>query len=341
MSVGAAPPDSEHSPHQVELDNAYDWYRARDKVGSLITSHDLAVSAVVYDTLLVVDLMKVLALRLPAAPIWTGSPVLASNTPGSPLDGDVSRIALVLVQRLWGHDAITAADAEVLSDRARRNPKSIVAVSLDPTPLPDWMSGVRRLDLATVGVEGIAAFLVKTIAEAGGQVTPVSAKTPAATTDAPPRWPDPPTPYLGQPRAHGALRRELDLLVAELERRVGDDEIGPDKVLEVHTQPHRSVARVDDVGVSFSWVPARSGSVADGRLMVIEWSGMVGTVRRGAAALQAAQPVHECVYLAEADDPDHWRWRAEGPHGRASSTVHLVGEWIAAASMSARQLTSP
>jgi len=307
----------------------------------LITLHDLAVSAVVYDTLLVVDLMKLLGSRLPSAPMWTGSPVLASDIPGSPLDADVSRIALVLVQRLWGHDAITAADAEVLRDRARRDPKSIVAVSLDRTPLPDWMSGVRKLDLATVGVDGIAAVVLEAIVAAGGQVKPALSKTPASTNEAPPRWPDPPTPYLGQPRAHGALRRELDLLVEELERRVVDDEIGADKVLEVHAQPHRSVARVDDVGVSFSWVPARSGSVADGRLMVIEWSGMVGTVRRGAAALQAARPVHECVYLAEADDADHWRWRAEGPNGRASSTVHLVGEWIAAASMSARQLTSP
>ena len=303
-------------------------------------SHDLAISAVVYDTLLVVDLMKLLAPRLATAPMWTGAPVIATTTDASLLDGGVSRIALVLAQRLWGHDAITAADAEVLRDRARRDPKSIIVVSLDQAPLPEWMSAVPHLELATIGVDGIASFVLEMIAEAGGQVKPAPSVTAASMNEMGSRWPDPPTPFLGQPRAHGALRRELDLLVAELERRVVDDEIGADKVLEVHTQPHRSVARVDDVGVSFSWVPARSGSVADGRLMVIEWSGMVGTVRRGAAALQTAQPVHECVYLAEAHDPDHWCWRAEGPHGRASSTVHLVAEWIAAASMTARQLAS-
>jgi hypothetical protein len=297
-------------------------------------SYDLAISAVVYDTLLVGDLMTVFASRLQRAPVWTGAPVTESETRASPLDDDVSRVALVLAQRLWCRDAITGVDAEVLRDRANRNPKSIIVVSLDGEPLPAWMSLARQRDLASLGVDGIAGYVLETIAEAGGHVKapPTSASTRAIET---PRWPDPPTPYLGQPRAQGALRRELDLLVAELERRV-DDEAGPDRILEIQTLPNRTVARVDDVGVSFSWVPARSGAVADGRLMVIEWSGIVGGGRRGAVTLQTAHAVRERVYIAEADDPDHWRWRAEGPHGRASSTVHLVGEWIAAASMTAQ-----
>jgi hypothetical protein len=312
---------------------------------SMIPTHtafelDLAISAVVYDTLLVVDVMTPLTSRLGAAPVWTGSPVIASRTDASPLDGDVSRVALVLAQRLWGQDPTTSADAQILADRARRDPNSIVAISLDGALLPAWMSDVRRHDLAKLGVDGIVAVVLEAIEEAGGQVKPPASKLATSVSEAAPRWPDPPTPFLAQPRAQGALRRELDLLVSELERRVDDDEAGVDKVLEVQTQPNRAVARVDDVGVSFSWVPGRSGSVADGQLMVIEWSGMVAGGRKGPATLQNASPIRERVYVAEARDPEHWCWRAEGPHGRASSTAHLVGEWIAGATMTARQLAS-
>jgi len=299
--------------------------------------HDLAISAVVYDTLLVADLMALLTSRLPDVPVWTGAPVTAPTTGASPLDEEVSRVALVLTQRLWRQDAITAVDAQVLHERARRNPKSIIAVSLDGEAVPTWMSRVRHRDLATLGVAGIANVVLEAIADAGGRVKSAPEGPPLGVTEPAPRWPDPPMPYLGQPRAHGALRRELDLLVAELERRVDDHEGSPQRVLEVQTQPHRAVARVDDLGVSFSWMPARSGTVTDGRLMVIEWSSVVGGGRRGAVTLQTANPVRECVYVAEAADQDHWCWRAEGPHGRASSTAHLVGEWIAAASMRARQ----
>ncbi len=298
--------------------------------------NDLAISAVIYDTLLVTDLIGLLAPRLRRAPVWTAAPVIASRTTASPLDENVSRVALVLLQRIWGHDVITGLDAEVLRDRAGRNPRSVVAVSLDGEPVPEWMAQVRQCDLATLGVDRVAGFVLDAISDVGGQVvsSPTETSAPAGPVS---RWPDPPVPYLGQTRAHGALRRELDLLVTELERHVEDDEVGGDRVLELHAVPNRTVARIDDVGVSFSWVPARSGSVADGRLMVIEWSGIVGAVRRGAASLKTAHPVRECVYIAEAADADHWCWRAEGPHGRASSTAHLVGEWFAGASMAARQ----
>ena len=302
--------------------------------------HDLAISAVVYDTMLVGELMAIFASRLRAAPVWTGAPVIASTTEASPLDDDVSRVALVLVQRLWGRDAITAVDADVLRDRVRRKPDSIVAVSLDGDPLQPWMVQVRRCDLATLGVDGVAAFVLEVIAGAGGLLKAPPKITPSIESESVARWPNPPTPYLGQTRAQSSLRRELDLLVTELERRVDSDE-GTDRILEVHVLPNRTVARVDEAGVSFSWVPARSGSVADGRLMVIEWSGIAGGTGRGAPALKTAHAVRECVYVAEAADADHWCWRADGPHGRASSTAHLVAEWIAAVSMTTRQLAGP
>jgi len=54
---------------------------------------------------------------------------------------------------------------------------------------------------------------------------------------------------------------------------------------------------------------------------------------RGVAALKFATPVpvRERVYHVEGSEPDDWRWRVDGPNGRASSTQNLAGEWLAGA----------
>jgi hypothetical protein len=299
-------------------------------------AYDLAISAVSYDTLLVNDVVSRLAPRLGDLPAWSGSASIEGLV--APLvHEDVSRLVLVLVQRLWGHDDATAAESAVLRDRACRAPRSVIVVSLDDDPLPRWMAPLRHCELASSGVDGIVRFALDAIADAGGTVragwTARSAEAPTSAA----RWSDPPTPFLDQPRAYGALRRELDELYIELQPRL--DQVGGrggEHTLELHQTPNRVIARLDDVSVSFSWVPGRAGTVADGRLMVIEWSGIGGD--RGFGALRAARPVRECVYSAEANSTDDWRWRADVPNGRASSTANLVGEWMAGATMTARTL---
>jgi hypothetical protein len=182
-------------------------------------------------------------------------------------------------------------------------------------------------------------FVLGAIADAGGTVLTKPAPTLAISPPPTLRWSDLPTPFLGQTRAHSTLRRELESLSAALQAGIDvakrDDD---DRVCELHKLPHRFVARLDDVGISFSWVPGRNGTVADGRLMVIEWSGVASG--RGIAALRAAQAVRECVYRVDAESPDAWCWRADRPNGRASSTRNLANEWVAAARMTARALES-
>ena len=296
-----------------------------------IQIQDLAISAVSYDALLVEELILKLATRLESVPTWSGlTPV--TDEESSPLGEHASRVVVVLGQRLWGTDASTTKDALILQQRIKRKKKSVVVVTLDREPLPAWMVALPRVDLATGGITGVMDFVLDAITDAGGKVVgpvePVISNAPREH-----RWPDPPTPYLGQSRAQGALRRELDALCAELEPRF-DVKRDPasDHILELYKLPHRVVARVDGVGVSFSWVAGAHGTVADGRLMVIEWNGIAAT--RGSGAMRTAKAVREVVYVPEATAAENWRWRMELPNGRASSTADLVGEWIAVATMS-------
>ena len=296
-------------------------------------THDLAISAVSFDALLVNELIAALAPRLQTAPVWD------SASAPSPLSADISRIALVLVQRLWGRGQAeaTTTDAAVLCERARRKPKSVIVVALDDEELPSWMNGLRQCELPVAGVGGVAQFALDAIAGAGGSVRVPRLQQSAAEATEASRWPPSPVPFLGQPRAHGALRRELDSICTELEPRFEAEEEQASEaggIFELHKLPNRIVARLAGVGVSFSWVAGRQGTVADGRLMVIEWAGVAA--RRGVAALGTARPVRECLYSAEAHGADDWCWRADVPNGRASSTANLVGEWLACASMAAR-----
>lgn len=301
--------------------------------------HDLAISAVSYDKLLVADLIPALTARLGAAPVWAGAEPLADVAVASPLHEDVSRVLLVLAQRLWGHDGLTSADAEAVRERVRRKPGSVVVVSLDDVPLPDWMEGLSTRPFAKAGIDGVVDFALEAIVAAGGTVPRAAESDSAIDLPAASRWPEAPRPFLGQPRAYSALRRELDALCAALEpRRAAVDIVDGAHAWELHKLPNRVVAYSDEVGVSFSWVPGRVGTVADGRLMVIEWSGIAQA--RGSAALRTARPLRECVYSAEATGSDDWRWRMDAPNGRASSTESLVGEWMAGATMTAEALAA-
>jgi hypothetical protein len=74
--------------------------------------------------------------------------------------------------------------------------------------------------------------------------------------------------------------------------------------------------------------------VAEGRLLVIEWEGVV-THSRGLSALRTATAGRERLYRAEAAGPDSWSWRADGPDGGAYSSPSVAGQWFAGALITA------
>jgi hypothetical protein len=293
---------------------------------------DLAVSAVPFDAALVAELFSELSLRLRTTPVWDGESAALGPTLRQDLMAERSRLVLVLHQRLWQHDPATAGDAVLLRARMRDRAKSVCVMTLDDAPLPDWLASARRCDFARAGLQGAADFALEAIEACGGSLedAPDVPKPQRSTV-----WGDGAVPFLSQPRAQSALRHQLDAIAAglapEIERRRDNH---PESAIEMHVLPHRVIVRFDDIGISFSWVSGRTPTVAEGRLLVIQWTG-VATETRGVAALRSASPVRERVYRPDAADAEHWRWRVDGDNGQAYSTANLVGEWLANSSLGA------
>lgn len=297
--------------------------------------HDLAISAVATDAGFVSEFVAEIAARLRTAPAWDSESARPADGGASPLHSGQSRVALVLHHQLWDHDPATQRDAAVLRQRLRERARSVAVMMLDDTPLPKWLDGAQRFDLTADGRAHAAGFVLDAVADAGGSLE----RAPAVVEDhnPPARWPDPPPPYLSQPRALSALRQELDVIFDELNSAVADGRAAqPERTFELHMQPHRVIARLDDVAISVSWVTGRVATVAGGRLMVIAWRDVPLGVR-GVAALKSARPMHERIYTADASAPGDWRWRSDDATGQPYSSVHLAAQWIARAGITRAQ----
>jgi hypothetical protein len=296
-------------------------------------AHEIVISAVPYDTMLVAELTERLAPRLRTVPVWASRSPSEPSGAASTLLADASRIALVLHQRLWRHDAATQSDHAALGERLRDRPESVRVVTLDDSPVPDMLSSADRCDFTADGLAGIAQFALDAVAGSGGVVRRAESEAPAAA-QVRRGWSNEPPPYLTQLRAVSSLRRELDALTAQVEPRLQIEKAQPnDRVIELQSIPHRLFARVGGTAISFSWVSGGLGTVADGRLLVMQWAG-IDAHSRGTAALKVGSVIFERVYRAESTGPDDWRWRTDEPNGRACSTANLVAEWFAGASAS-------
>src|SRR5206468_2205056 len=130
--------------------------------------------------------------------------------------------------------------AATLRERLERRPESIRVGALDDHPVPEWLRGVRRCDLATDGIAGVSDFLVDAITQHGGFATPAPKPEPATPDER--GWREGPPRFLVQPRALSALRRELDALAEALRpngpRKKSD---GADEAFELQTLPNRIV----------------------------------------------------------------------------------------------------
>jgi hypothetical protein len=293
------------------------------------TACDLAISAVTSDVGLVAELQTHLTPDLTIA-----DPRLDVMSAGedvvSPLDVEYSRLAVILYQRLWLHDPATRRDEIVLRERIRSHPKSICVLMLDDTPAPRWLSTATFYDLATHGRSGMIDFILDAASTARGSKRvrrrPVEVETPA-------RLPSPPVPFLSQPRAHSALRRELDAITGELEGEIERSRArSPERLFELHVLPNRVIARMDDIALTVSWIGGRQATVADGRLMVIAW-GDVSAEIRGIGALKSAAPTRERTYLATGNTADEWCWRADDVTDLPYSSANLAADWIAQAAV--------
>jgi hypothetical protein len=299
---------------------------------------DVAISAVPFDSILVAELVDQLTPRVRVAP----SPALIDDEEPAAtkrLTDAESRVVLVLHQRLWGKEPATRADATAIRARLAHRHASVLVLRVDDSAVPSWLAKAPKCELRSAGIDAAIDAVVAAVKSAGGSPKAAPAREAAVVPERARAFETPPA-FLSQGRAFSVLRRELDALCSELEPRLEAEEARcADRSTEVHALPNRVVARMGDVGVSFSWVSGRQGTVADGRLMVIEWSG-VESVGRGTGAMHAATPTREVVYQAECTGPDSWRWRSDDQHGRARSTANLVAEWITGASIALEQSSS-
>lgn len=145
---------------------------------------------------------------------------------------------------------------------------------------------------------------------------------------------DGPPPFLAQLRAHASLRRELDAIGRQLELHLRLGDSPRDRSIGLTILPNRFTARLGAVGVTISWVPGRTGTVEDGRLLVIEWHGVLGA-QLGNGSFTSATPGRQRIYRAEATESADWHWRDEESNGNAWTTETLVGECISNARVEA------
>jgi len=287
---------------------------------------DLAISAVASDGGLVAELSNELSARLTTTPEWSGTPVGAEAELPLLLTADRSRVVLVLHQHLWQRDAQTRHDADVVRTRAIGRRGSVCVLALDDSPAESWLARAPRYDLAQSGRAGVIEFVVRVVATKGGEVRP---EPPAAASERAVRWPEPPPPFLAQPRAHSTLRREFDGIIACLRRELDRARTHrPEQRFELHVLPHRVIAHFHDLAISFSWMAGGRRTVSDGRLLVIAWRD-VASVAPGGPALMAAVPFYEREYIADGDAPDHWCWRTHDLARQPYAGEQLVADWFA------------
>ena len=303
------------------------------------STHDVAISAVSFDSMLVAELSTRLARRVGPGVFWRTdrddtAPDPAAAVNASAIVNDSARVVVVLHQRLWGRDGATAADALALRERVRaKRHKTIRVVKLDQEPIPGWLKTAQQSVLEDAGLDVVCNAVAISVAAAGGKVMPAPVVAPVETPPVRPPWSEGHQSFMSQPRAQSALKREFEMLTSELAERVKSesDRLG-DKQVEMHCAPQRLVVQLGPVGLSMSWMAGRSGNLADGRLLVIEWDGPI-THRRTMGGLKTASPTREQIYRPEAKGPEDWCWKPEGAEASSYSSRSLAGQCFASANM--------
>ena len=276
--------------------------------------YDVAITAADFDGLAVTELKRRLEQRL------------AKAVYAAPRNGDRSRpvataavrkaiekearVAVVLHQRLWSTSAATADEAAALKARIGNiKRKDVLVIPVDTSPLPAWLKGtVVRSSGAPTGAVVLDA-IVEAVSAAGGTPKRMTDAIAAARAAEDEQRAKARTSFLTSQRALTLINRELDSLsatVLKLCETPGTLPVG--LAAEVRRTPDRYTVQIGPVGLSFSWIRGRSNSIADGQLLVIEWSGQLGE-KHATADPRTAMPAFENVLQPHATSPEDWQWR--------------------------------
>jgi hypothetical protein len=277
--------------------------------------YDVAVSAADFDALAVAELKRLLEQRL-SKPVFTvpranETPRAAATTNAikTALEKD-ARVVVVLYQRLWG--TTSSSEAEAAGVRARIGKvkrKDVLVIPLDTSSIPSWLKGTVLRSLGSPTGSAVIDAIVSAVGEAGGTPKRVTESALAARIADEEQRARARTSFLTSQRALTLINRELDSLSATVLRLCEAPGTLPAGLSpQVRRTPDRYTVQIGPVGLSFSWIRGRSNSIADGQLLVIEWSGNLGE-QHAPADPRNAMPAFEHVLQPHATSPDDWQWR--------------------------------
>jgi hypothetical protein len=127
--------------------------------------------------------------------------------------------------------------------------------------------------------------------------------------------------FLATPRATLLCAREFDSLSDHIAARMAaGTSAGELPQADVRRAPGRCIVQLGPVGLTVSWVRARNDTVPDGRLLVIQWLGVVarGISQRPERPIPAdpsrtARVLAELQFTADASSEREWFWRDDAP----------------------------
>lgn len=300
--------------------------------------YDVAISATEFDALAATELKRrlehVLAKGVhPGAPIGATPAIAAAARKALEKE---ARVVVVLHQRLWG--VASNGDAAAIKTRvgtAKR--KDLVIVPIDSSPVPSWLKGVVVKAAGSPTSAAVIDAVVAAVTASGGAPkrlteAAIAARLADEETRARAR-----ASFLSSQRAFALINRELDALsntVLKLCQAPGTlpDGLSP----QVRRTPDRYTVQIGPVGLSFSWIRGRTNSIADGQLLVIEWSGQLG--EQTTPESRAAMPAFEHVLQPSATSPEDWQWRRADLDLCSYTTRDLAAQCVASV---VRRLPAP
>jgi hypothetical protein len=285
--------------------------------------YDTAILGAEYES----DTARFLAQRLSArlaesTSVWTRDPadVDAASTPVNEICAR-SRTVIVLHDRLWGRTALTSDDNKAVEARiAQEGGGSVYFLSLDDAALPTWARKAKCADLGNKPLDECVSSLVASISERGGRLRSESGDDLTERTSREERRVRDRDSYLASHRSGPACARELERLTDDVIQRVeGLDRAEEAPEIDVKRGAGRCIIQLGPVALTMSWIRSRTDAVIEGRLMIMEWDGIV---RRGTDHVPERAPVRhagrpatllrEDVFLADTANEQDWRWRRDG-----------------------------
>lgn len=297
--------------------------------------YDVAITAADFDALTADELRRRLEHRLAKAVfvpprLDDGGRTLAANAAIRKTIEKEARVVVVLFQRLWGTSESSAVELAAVKARiGTTKKKDVVIVPIDNTLIPSWLKGVT-VKGASPTSNAVLEAIVEAVATAGGSPKRQTESALAAQAADEEKAAKARAAFLASQRALALINRELESLSTAVLRLCEAPGTLPEGfAAQSRRTPDRHTVQIGPVGLSFSWIRGRSNSIADGQLLVIEWSGQLGDQAPPPPEAKAAMPAFEHVLHPHATSPEDWQWRRADLDLCSYTTRDLAAQCVA------------